>query len=177
MQGYFYRWRGDGTWHCLNRGLVRLARKGPGVRRHRRLASSTERRVKTAESGGPRGLSNTGNAGWRSLLVARRTILNEMQSIENVVRAILREAGIKLGTPSRADFAERVRELAGGDSAVTPLVEPLLAILATVRSSLRRSSQRLPPSGLSSSAAPASLTSKVDGEARSRSGPFKEPPA
>ena len=36
---------------------------------------------------------------WRSLLVARRTVLNEMRTIENVVRAILREAGLKLGTP------------------------------------------------------------------------------
>lgn len=41
---------------------------------------------------------------WRSLLVARRTVLNEMRSIENVVRAILREGGIKLGTPGRAKF-------------------------------------------------------------------------
>jgi len=32
---------------------------------------------------------------WRSLLVARRTLVNEMRSIENVVRAILREAGIQ----------------------------------------------------------------------------------
>lgn len=31
---------------------------------------------------------------WRSLLVARRTVLNEMRSIENVVRALLREAGV-----------------------------------------------------------------------------------
>ena len=69
---------------------------------------------------------------WRSLLVARRTVLNEMRSIENVVRAILREAGIKLGTPSRADFAERVRELTSCDSEVSPLVEPLLAILVTM---------------------------------------------
>jgi transposase len=30
---------------------------------------------------------------WRSLLVARRTVVNEMRSIENVVRAILREGG------------------------------------------------------------------------------------
>jgi transposase len=30
---------------------------------------------------------------WRSLSVARRTILNEMRTIENVVRAILRETG------------------------------------------------------------------------------------
>ena len=75
---------------------------------------------------------------WRSLLVARRTVLNEMRSIENVVRAILREAGVKLGTPSRAAFADRVRELAGGDTLVMPLVEPLLAILATMLRELTR---------------------------------------
>jgi len=39
---------------------------------------------------------------WRSRLVARRTVLNEMCAIENVVRAILREGGIKLGTLARA---------------------------------------------------------------------------
>src|SRR3569832_1384660 len=60
---------------------------------------------------------------WRSLLVARRTVLYEMRSIENVVRAVLRVGGIKLGTPSRATFAARVRELAGADPLVMPLVE------------------------------------------------------
>lgn len=75
---------------------------------------------------------------WRSLLVARRTVLNEMRTIENVVRAILREAGLKLGTPSRGAFADRVRELAGDDAGVTPLVEPLLAILATMLRELAR---------------------------------------
>lgn len=69
---------------------------------------------------------------WRSLLVTRRTVLNEMRTIENVVRAILREAGLKLGTPSRTAFADQVRELAGDDAMVMPLVEPLLTILATM---------------------------------------------
>lgn len=69
---------------------------------------------------------------WRSLLVARRTLLNEMRTIENVVRAILREAGIKLGTPGRAAFADRVRELAGADAVVMPLIAPLLTVLATM---------------------------------------------
>jgi len=69
---------------------------------------------------------------WRSLLVARRTVLNEMRTIENVVRSILREAGIKLGTPSRTAFAGRVRELIGTDTVVMTLVEPLLAIVATM---------------------------------------------
>ena len=75
---------------------------------------------------------------WRSLLVARRTVLNEMRSVENVVRAVLREAGLKLGTPARTAFAARVRELAGDDPLVMTLVEPLLAILATMLDQLTR---------------------------------------
>ena len=75
---------------------------------------------------------------WRSLLVARRTVLNEMRSIANVVRAVLREGGLKLGSPSRMAFAARVRELAGDDPLVMPLVEPLLAILATMLDQLAR---------------------------------------
>jgi transposase len=80
---------------------------------------------------------------WRSLLVARRTVLNEMRTIENVVRAILREAGIKLGTPGRAAFADRVRDLAGADADVMALVEPLLAVLATMLRELARLTRRV----------------------------------
>ena len=69
---------------------------------------------------------------WRALLAARRTVLNEMRSIENVVRAVLREAGLKLGRPSRTAFAGRVRDLIQGDALIKPLVEPLLTILATM---------------------------------------------
>src|SRR3954463_4968796 len=69
---------------------------------------------------------------WRSLLVARRTVLNEMRAIENVVRAVLREGGLKLGTPSRTAFPERVRDLMAEDASVKPLVDPLLTILVTM---------------------------------------------
>lgn len=55
---------------------------------------------------------------WRSLMVARRTVPNEMRSIENVVRAMLREAGVKLALPSRSVFAGRVRELTSADAQV-----------------------------------------------------------
>ncbi len=75
---------------------------------------------------------------WRSLLVARRTLVNERRAIENVVRAVLREAGLKLGRPSCAAFARRVRELAGDDPTVRPIVEPLLAVLATMLGQLAR---------------------------------------
>ena len=74
----------------------------------------------------------------RSLLVARRTVLNEMRSIENVVRAVLREAGLKLGRPARSRFDERVRELAGDDDAVMAIVKPLLKVLATMLEQLAR---------------------------------------
>lgn len=55
-----------------------------------------------------------------------------MRSIENLVRAMLREAGIKLGTQSRTAFDCRVRELAGADAEVMAMVEPLLAILSVM---------------------------------------------
>jgi transposase len=80
---------------------------------------------------------------WRSLLVARRTVLNEMRAIENVVRAILREAGIKLGTPARTAFAGRVREMTGDDPLILPLVAPLLAILGTMLEQLDRLSRQV----------------------------------
>ena len=73
---------------------------------------------------------------WRSLLVARRTVLNEMRSIENVVRAMLREAGVKLGTPSRTAFAGRVRELAQAE--LMTMVEPLLSILGVMLTEFAR---------------------------------------
>jgi len=75
---------------------------------------------------------------WRSLLVARRTVLNHMRSIENVVRAITREDGIKLGTPSRKDFAARVREMAGAGPELMAMLEPLLAVLASMIEQLAR---------------------------------------
>lgn len=65
-------------------------------------------------------------------------MLNEMRAIENVVRAILRGSGIKLGTPDRAAFAGRVREMVGDDALILPLVTPLLAILTTMLEQLDR---------------------------------------
>ena len=80
---------------------------------------------------------------WRSLLVARRTVLNHMRSIENVVRGITREDGIKLGTPSRKDFAARVREMAGAELELMAMLEPLLAVLASMIEELARLTKRV----------------------------------
>ena len=45
---------------------------------------------------------------WRALLTARRMLLNKRRDVENGIRALLREVGLKVGTPSRKDFGARV---------------------------------------------------------------------
>ena len=59
---------------------------------------------------------------WRALLAARRLVLNKMRDVENGLRALLREAGLKLGRPGRKEFAARqarkadlLRSRHGGD--------------------------------------------------------------
>jgi len=66
---------------------------------------------------------------WRALLTTRRMVLNKRRDVENGVRAPLREAGLKVGTPGRKDFPARVRELAAGDAVLTGLVELLLSVI------------------------------------------------
>jgi transposase len=79
----------------------------------------------------------------RALLTARRMVLNKRRDVENGVRALLREAGLKVGTPSRKDFSARVRELAAGDVVLTSLVGSLLEVIGTMTREVEKLSKQV----------------------------------
>ena len=80
---------------------------------------------------------------WRALLTARCLVLNKRRDVENGVRALLREAGLKVGTPSRKDFAARVRELAADDPVLASLSESLLSVIEVMSQEVERLTKRV----------------------------------
>ena len=80
---------------------------------------------------------------WRALLTARRLVLNKRRDVENGVRALLREAGLKVGTPSRKDFAARVRELTDDDPVLASLSEALLSVIEVMSQEVERLTKRV----------------------------------
>ena len=79
---------------------------------------------------------------WRALLTARRMVLNKRRDVENGIRALLREVGLKVGTPSRKDFPARVRELAADDPVLMSLAGSLLSVIEVMTREVERLAKR-----------------------------------
>jgi transposase len=80
---------------------------------------------------------------WRALLTARRMVLNKRRDVENGIRALLREAGLKVGMPSRKDFPARVRELVADDKVLKSLAESLLSVVEVMTREVDRLTKRV----------------------------------
>ena len=80
---------------------------------------------------------------WRALLTARRMVLNKRRDVENGIRALLREAGLKVGTPSRKDFPARVRELVADDPVLMSLAESLLSVIEVITREVEKLTRRV----------------------------------
>ena len=70
------------------------------------------------------------------LLVARKGVLHGMFALENVVRGLFREEGLKAGKASGRKFTDTVKELARADQALDDIVTPILDVLVTMQGQL-----------------------------------------
>lgn len=88
VQGYFYRWRDDGTWHRINARLVARARQTLGRRPAPSAGIIDSQSAPTAESGGPRGV----DAGKR-IKGRKRHIVTDTQGF--LLAVLVHEANIQ----------------------------------------------------------------------------------
>jgi transposase len=80
---------------------------------------------------------------WRALLTARRMVLNKRHDVENGIRALLREVGLKVGTPSRKDFPACVRRLTPDEPVLASPVEALLSVVEVMTKEEERLTNRV----------------------------------
>ena len=80
---------------------------------------------------------------WRALLTARRALLNKRRDVEHGIRALRREVGLKVGTPSRKNFAARVRELMADNQVLAALADLFLSVIEVMTREVERLTKRV----------------------------------
>ncbi len=71
----------------------------------------------------------------RTLLMARKTMLEQAFDIENTIRGLLKGHGLKVGRVTRTTFGPRVRELVAALPVLATVIDPLLSADAVLRKS------------------------------------------
>jgi transposase len=79
----------------------------------------------------------------RTLLNTRKTLQSQMLDLQNNIRGVLKNYGLKVGKVSEDGFTARVRELIGGEPALQEAIEPLLEARKTLRDQFKEVDRKL----------------------------------
>ncbi|MFG1417004.1 IS110 family transposase [Xanthobacter sp. V0B-10] len=69
----------------------------------------------------------------RVLLAARKFLQGKMIDVENSIRGLIRNFGLRVGIVTRANYEARVRELIADSSALVAVIEPMLSVRRALR--------------------------------------------
>lgn len=138
---------GSSSWLCRE-----LGRRGVPVihmeARHAHRALSM--RINKTDKNDARGLADLMRVGWfksahaksieghrtRSLLLARKRLVDTKRQLENQVRNIMKTTGTMIGSTAGRGFAAKVAAICGSDPVLATMCGPLLEVVKSIRAQI-----------------------------------------